>query len=121
MKKSITYAVRGHWPFPTDMLRHDGSWPATDADRDLIEKLSEDHTKDRSYFEDVEIALRGFTKPNTARWESFGWAVPSDEEHAFYKSLRIAERKRQTLISSALAKLTREEREALGHGTGDRP
>lgn len=113
MAKEITYTVRGHWPFPLDMLRHDQSRAAADADQALIDKMSAEFTEDDSYFADVEINLTSFSKPNTARWESFGWAVPGDAEHAFHKVAREKERHRRALASSALAKLTPEEREAI--------
>lgn len=32
----VEYVLKGHWPFPEDMLRHDGSRPASEADRALV-------------------------------------------------------------------------------------
>jgi hypothetical protein len=113
MAKEVTYTVRGHWPFPIDMLRHDASRAASDADQALIDKLSADHTEDASYWCDVDITLKGFCKPNSDRWESFGWSVPADIEHAFYRQAREQARKRKELVASALAKLTAEERAAV--------
>lgn len=65
------YVVRGHWPFPLDMLRHDGSRPASDADRTMVERLSGEYAPDRDAFVDVEIKLVGPSRPNSARWESW--------------------------------------------------
>ncbi|MCW2763361.1 MAG: CcrRogue [Marmoricola sp.] len=109
----VTYTVKGHWPFPADMLRHDASCAASDGDQAVIDALSQDHAPDRTSFIDVEIALVGPYKPNTARWESFGWAVPGDETNAFYKRMREADQRKQALIDSALRKLTAEERAVI--------
>lgn len=113
MAREFAYTVRGHWPFPTDMLRHDGSRAATPEDQAVIDRQSLEYAPDRDVFVDVEINLVGPNKPNTARWESFGWAVPADQEHQYYKRAAEAERKRRTLVASAMAKLTDEEKEAL--------
>lgn len=95
------------------MLRRDQSRAATDADRTKLMQLSAQHAYGRAGFEDVDITLVGPNKPNTARWESFGWTVPGDEEHAFWKDSAAREKARQALVASALAKLTPEERDAL--------
>jgi hypothetical protein len=113
MAKEIEYTVRGHWPFPTDMLRHDGSRPATEADRLMIDRLSQDFAPDRDVFRDVEIKLVGPNKQNTARWESFGWQVPADKEHAWLKRVQEQDRSRRTLIAGAVTKLTPDELDAL--------
>lgn len=113
MDKEFVYRVRGHWPFPLDMLRRDGSRAASPGDQERIERLSADKTEDQSYFEDVEIELVGGCKPNTARWESFGWTVPEDVEYACIKRAQEETRARSVLMASALAKLSSEEVEAL--------
>jgi len=107
------YVVRGHWPFPLDMLRHDGSRPASEEDRAAIEALSDDHAHGRDDFQDVEISLVGPSAPNTARWESFGWSVPSDACHAFLKEERARSLREKTILASALAKLDAEEKELV--------
>jgi hypothetical protein len=104
------YTVRGHWPFPTDMLRHDGSEPAEEVSSSLIERLSAEHSTDRSDFVDVEIHLRGPCKPNTARWESFGWQVPTDLDHLRFKNWKTQQDARNAVFDGALAKLTADER-----------
>ena len=105
-----TYVVRGHWPFPSDMLRRDGSRPATERDRIAIERLSGDSCEDRADFQDVDVSLIGPSDPNTERWESFGWKVPDDAMHAFVKAGRERAAKEGSVIASALAKLDPEER-----------
>lgn len=107
------YVVKGHWPFPLDMLRRDGSRPETVADREAIEALSGEHAHDRDDFQDVEISLVGPAVPNTARWESFGWSVPSDASHAFLKQERARQLREKTILDSALAKLDAEERKLV--------
>lgn len=109
-----TYEVKGYWPFPLDMLRHDGSRAATPKDQAMIDRLSGDHAPDRAAFKDVSITLTGPNKPNTARWESFGWQVPGDEDYRLVKEMRKRDSERAALRQQALAKLTPEEREALG-------
>lgn len=62
---SHSYVVRGSWPFPVDMLRHDGSRPASHADRRKIKALSGEFAPDRDSIRNpVEIALVGPNKPN---------------------------------------------------------
>lgn len=113
MPKEFAYTVRGHWPFPKDMLRHDGSRAATPEDQAVIDRQSLEYAPDRDVFVDVEINLVGPNKPNTARWESFGWAVPADVEHVMAKRWQTEERERRALRDQALAKLSFREREAL--------
>lgn len=110
--KFQTYTVCGIWPFPLDMLRHDDAHPLSAEDGAMIERLSGDYAPDRAAFKPVQITLVG-RRPNTARWESFGWSVPSDREHAMVKRWREEEARRQELLQSALAKLTPEEREVV--------
>ena len=109
-----TYTVVGHWPFPLDMLRHDGSRAASEADQALIDRLSGDHAPDKAAFLDVSITLTGPNKPNTARWESFTWSIPADLEWADTKRRMAEERQRDALRKSGAAKLTQAERDALG-------
>lgn len=111
--KQIHYTVKGHWPFPADMLRHDQSRAATAEDQSMIDRLSGDHAPDRSVFVDVEINLVGPNKPNTARWESFGWAVPSDTEHAFYRDMKRRQAEEQRMFDAAMAKLSDDERQVM--------
>jgi len=113
-----TYVVRGHWPFPTDMLRKDQSRAATDGDQAIIDRLSGQFAPDRDAFEKVEIRLIGPNKPNTARWESFKWEVPGDTERAAWKAHQQRQRAEDDLFRSALAKLTPAEREAVLERTG---
>jgi hypothetical protein len=114
MTKAINYTVRGHWPFPTiDMLRRDDSRAATPADQDLIDRLSTEHATDPDAFTDVEISLTGPNRPCTPRWESFGWSVPSDAEHAFAKELRQRQEAEDRVFNNALKKLTPLEREVV--------
>lgn len=75
--------------------------------------LSGDHAHDREAFVDVEITLAGVNKPNTARWESFGWSVPADTEHAFFKAARDRARREQATFDAALAKLSPDEQKVV--------
>jgi hypothetical protein len=108
--EDATYVVTGSWPFPLDMLRRDGSRPATKDDRLKIERLSGDHAHDRDDFRKIEITLIGPNRPDTSRWESFDWAVPGDVEHAFWKGERLRRTREEALMRSALAKLDPEEK-----------
>lgn len=109
----LAYTVRGHWPFPLDMLRHDVSRAASDADQALIDALSGETAPDRDAFQDVEINLVGSWRPNTARWESFGWSVPTDTLYAAERQMRQAQAREDQLVADALEKLTVAERLAV--------
>src|ERR1044072_1802495 len=87
ISKPVVYTVRGHWPFPLYMWGHDCACATCDRERRAIERLSLEHAPDRAAFQDVEIYLTGPHKPNTARWESFGWKVPSDLEFDNYRRI----------------------------------
>lgn len=113
MAREHSYIAKGHWPFPVDMLRHDGSRAATEVDQAMIDRLSGDHAPDRAAFCDVEIKLVGPFKPNTGRWESFGWEIPSDEMYAAIKALREKARRDDALFADVLAKLTEDERRVV--------
>lgn len=78
------YTVKGRWPFPLDMLRHDGSRPV-DADAHALIVLMSGDVSPEWGLEEREITLTGPHKPNTARWESFGWTIPADREWAMIK------------------------------------
>lgn len=74
------FTVVGRWSFPTDMMRYDNCQPATDADRDLIEKLSGDHCPNdidiRKHYEVNLVAeSHRFFEPTEDRWASFDWHV----------------------------------------------
>lgn len=113
LQDRVAYKVRGHWPFPTDMLRHDGSRAATEGDAAMIARLSGDYAPDRAAFRDVEINLVGPRKPNTARWESFSWAVPTDEMHAMFKAMARKQREDDQAFRALLARLTPSERDLV--------
>lgn len=110
MQTEQSYTVKGCWPFPLDMLRHDGSRAATGEDQEIINRLTSDFAPDRLVFKEVEINLVGPRKPNTARWESFSWAVPSDTDHIFFKEAAKRDREEKALFEVALSKLSDEER-----------
>nr|WP_250807555.1 hypothetical protein [Neorhizobium tomejilense] len=107
------YTVSGHWPFPLDMLRRDGSMPATPEDDAKIRALTKDHCDDRGtmlerHSIDLVFVNPGpRSRPLEERWESFTWRVEGGE-----LEVRKAER-RMALRDSAMAKLTAEEREAV--------
>ena len=123
-----TYTVEGRWPFPSDMLRHDDAQAATIADRNLIDRLSGDSTDDGFGLKSsvlIKLVMeagepsrarpQGRLLPNRRRWESFGWRVVTagadyDEDQRYAASIRDVE----ALRRSALAKLTAQEKDALG-------
>lgn len=65
--KLYDYVVTGKGTFPTDMLRHDQSWPASSRDVDLLHMSDERRT----------VKLRTYSRFNVTdgRWASFGWTV----------------------------------------------
>ena len=117
---SRTYTVLGTWPFPVDMLRYDGSQPATPADKAAVDRLSGEFAPDQQALRvpvavTLEMGALGRRQPCTARWESFGWQVPADGDYRLSKALAAQEAQREVLRKSALAKLTLPERQALGY------
>lgn len=115
MTKEHHYTVRGKWPFPPDMLRRDGSRPASPEDEHLIGEFSRESAPDRDFLrETVEIHLVGPNRPYTDRWESFGWTVPTDLDHALFKASRQRRADDDKIRAAGLAKLTPEERRVLG-------
>ena len=115
-KKNFIYTVEGHWPFPVDMLRHDDSEAFSEGSQFLIDLYSDDHLN-CSNREKVYITLIikdcGNFRPNTARWESFGWKVPDDTDYYMWKNYKENEKIRKALKKSALSKLTEDEIYAL--------
>lgn len=59
------YYVTGRGPFPYNMLRYDGAWPATSLDASLIAKDNEQRS----------ILLYSHRPPTRERWLSFTWSV----------------------------------------------
>jgi len=133
--QDFTYVVEGHWQFPLDMLRKDGSRPATEADRALVERLSKDLAEfldesmspeerraDRTRKHRIRLVIPDatrFQRPVIARWESLGWEVVESSDpllvpvHVADKAARVAEGRRKDLVASALAKLAPEEAQAV--------
>jgi hypothetical protein len=112
------YTVRGSWPFPLDMLRHDRSHAATPEDEAIIERLSKDHAEDRDAIPDkvtvnLVIPDAGTERPNTARWRSWNWDIPDDIEFQQRAAARAKASRMEQLYASAMAKLTAEEIEAV--------
>jgi hypothetical protein len=115
----VSYTVTGTWPFPLDMLRHDQSRAATPVDQEAIERLSGESAPDaESMSKPTSITLvvdhGGRFRPNAERWESFGWSVPDDPYVKTCREYAENEQGREALRRSGLAKLTAEERKALG-------
>jgi hypothetical protein len=111
-----TYTVKGHWPFPTDMIRYDQATPLGEADLAAITRLSTEHATDKAAFDDVEITLVSRSLPNTKRWESFGWkvtAIPTDPSFGILEQIEQRRRDEDALVASGLAKLTDSEREII--------
>jgi hypothetical protein len=112
------FTVSGKWPFPVDMLRHDGAAPATAEDAAKIEALSRDHCDDPGFMHErhsvvlVITDLNARSRPCEERWDSFGWHVENGDLAARRRDA-VLSRERQTLRASAMAKLTPEERDAI--------
>ena len=70
----VPFTVRGKLPFPTDMLRYDGCWPATSADaQEMEDSISRvERGKVRT------INMLSHRYPTDGRWESFMWKVVQD-------------------------------------------
>lgn len=126
------YTVNGHWPFPSDMLRHDNATPATPEDAKKFYRLSGNTTDDGyGLCEKINVSLImeagpatsgrpcGRFYPNEARWQSFGWTVVEagadfDADRDLTRRVADGNKRINDLCQSGLAKLTNDEREALG-------
>jgi hypothetical protein len=80
LKYSTKFTVEGHGPFPLDMLRYDGCFPAGPGDvGSMIEPRP--HPAAPSSMEVRRVTLLTFhgTKAQNGvtagRWKSFGWKV----------------------------------------------
>jgi hypothetical protein len=75
-KGPTAFTVEGTYPFPTDMLRYDACWPATDHDTvQLSEACSLRRTSDPKRKRQVKLYTNAINRPTVGRWESFGWKV----------------------------------------------
>jgi hypothetical protein len=74
------FVVEGASPFPVDMLRYDGCWPATEADSYAIHRTFVD-----PYNERIQITLTSDQHPTATagRWKSFGWSVVKHERSKY--------------------------------------
>lgn len=119
MPDTHTYTVRGHWPFPLEMLTRDQSEGAPPHDQSLISKLTSQHAENDEYFVDVDITLTGPNPPLWQRWASFQWEVIDDPQIDAIRSIEAASTKERHIFASAMAKLTDEEqlvvRKRLSH------
>ena len=77
----VRFNVTGTGPFPLDMLRYDGCYPATSRD---ATRAQDPRCGGRGVREERTIAVERAAasraearrwRPTVARWESFGWAV----------------------------------------------
>jgi len=77
--KMTTFTVEGTYPFPVDMLRYDGCYPASTHDAVQLGDSCRgpSRTSDPKRKRQVTLSTTLFNKPTTARWESFGWRVIS--------------------------------------------
>ena len=66
--KLTEFTVRGHGPFPVDMLRYDSCHPVYPADATALIQ-----TESRT----VTLSTYAAHAPTRGRWESFGWTVLS--------------------------------------------
>ena len=66
-----------NFPFPLDMLRYDGSFPASELDSGKIHRTMEfGRTEEKPNLEIELSAISHSTwTPQDARWLSFGWEV----------------------------------------------
>jgi hypothetical protein len=67
--------VEGSGPFPIDMLRYDGAYPAREEDAARIHSSFDRFARER---QKVTIVIPD-GRPTEGRWDSFGWRVVSVE------------------------------------------
>lgn len=69
-----------HYPFPVDMLRYDGCYPASEY---FACRIQQSFPPAREYPGEVELIARNSQprwQPTLGRWESFGWTVVGQAE-----------------------------------------
>ncbi len=74
----VEFTVRGKFPFPLDMLRHDVCWPKSSDDVVRIDESLRQYeipSSDRAGPWDITLQSKGTGVPTTGRWKSFGWEV----------------------------------------------
>lgn len=69
----------GKCPFPIDMLRYDGCYPATENDSHLIYESISDFEAGKDYVFTVQVEKRVYPASehgsfSVERWRSFGWS-----------------------------------------------
>lgn len=74
-QSAIEFSVLGTGEFPTDMLRYDHCWPASQGDAASIDTWRERVTAEGKPYAPRVINLRGLTGPTPRRWASFSWTV----------------------------------------------
>lgn len=74
-QNAIEFRVSGRGEFPTDMLRYDLCWPASQGDSHSIDTWRDLVTAGGKPFATRTITLKGLKLPTAARWASFGWTV----------------------------------------------
>lgn len=78
------FTVRGMWPFPAEMLAHDGAVPATKADADAIawmmSELDDDDDPCGSEPQVIALLLKNAPdrSPDTGAWAAAGWDVTQE-------------------------------------------
>lgn len=69
-----TYTVMGSHDFPTDMLRYDSCWPASEQDSVQLNP----HPRTETYRSTRYVTVTGLKEPTDGRWQSFGWRVSGE-------------------------------------------
>ena len=70
--KTYRFTVRGWGAFPTDMLRYDHCWPATQQD---ASRLTHYYDRIVTGFEKYDVTLCSNSMPTSDRWASFDFKV----------------------------------------------
>ena len=69
------FKVRGNTTFPTDMLRYDGCYPASERDSATIDAAN--RREDGPFIVELESKQESVVRygPTEGRWQSFLWKI----------------------------------------------
>lgn len=70
------FTVEGGGRFPTDMLRHDSCWPASEGEARRLADGPDDRERRTVTLKRASVNASG---PTVDRWRSFGWTVTNVE------------------------------------------
>ena len=80
MARGYRFTVVGNYPFPLDMLRYDGCYPASTEDATAISaSIRGERDEGMGFPRGHSVTLYSNRAPTEGRWQSFLWHVVKTE------------------------------------------